>query len=81
MPWLPLSGMDSSIIENSKQLGLEKYIASLEGLCKTRFARKRAPMVKLRAQARDAVRGLKAVTITAGPKSVYEMIDSVRTNH
>ncbi|HJU14332.1 MAG TPA: thiamine biosynthesis protein [Candidatus Nitrosotalea sp.] len=81
VPWLPLEGMDSSILENSKQLGLEKYMVDLENLCKSKFAKKAVPEKKVQDEALFATKNLKSVTLTVGPKNVYDMIDSLRTNH
>lgn len=80
VPWLPLSGMDSSIIENSKQIGLEKYITNLEDLCRASFSKKKVP-TKTSKEAAVSLKSLKPVHITIGPKTVYDMIDSLRTDH
>ena len=81
VPWLPLAGMDSSIFENAGQLGLEKYATALEEMCRTRLPGKAAPEKKVAAYASGAVKNLKQVSITVGPKNVYDKIDSLRTNH
>jgi hypothetical protein len=31
--------------------------------------------------AKDALKTLKCITVTAGPKNVYDIIDSLKTNH
>lgn len=80
-PWLPLSGMDSSIFENSKQLGLEKFLASLEDTCRLKFSKINTSKKKVAEIASSAIKNLKSITITVGPKNVYDMIDSLRTNH
>jgi adenylyl- and sulfurtransferase ThiI len=81
MPWLPLAGMDSSIIENSRQIGLEKYITNLESLSKSKFAKKDISKIKIQRYVSDALKSLKTTYVTAGPKNVYDIIDSLRANH
>lgn len=81
MSWLPLSGIDSSILENAKEIGLEKYLITLENLCKSKFAKRVIPNDKVKKNAKDALKTLKNVSITVGPKNVHDIIDSLKANH
>ncbi|MDE1825984.1 MAG: thiamine biosynthesis protein [Thaumarchaeota archaeon] len=81
MPWIPLAGMDSSILENSRQIGLEKYIVNLENLCKSKFTKRNIPKKKIQKNVSDALKSLKSISLTVGPKNVHDIIDSLRTNH
>lgn len=81
IPWLPLAGMDSSITENSRQIGLEKYLTNLENLCRSKFPKKSVSKKNVRNYADSAVKSIKSVSVTLGPKNVYDIIDSLRTNH
>ncbi|MDE1866656.1 MAG: thiamine biosynthesis protein [Thaumarchaeota archaeon] len=81
MPWLPLAGMDSSIIENSKQIGLEKYLINIENLCKSKFNKKNISKEKIQKNVNDALKNLEMVSLTVGQKNVYDIIDSLRMNH
>jgi len=81
MPWLPLSGIDSSILENAKEIGLEKYLINLENLCKSKFAKKTILKEKVKTNAKKVLKSLKLVSITVGPKNVHDIIDSLKANH
>lgn len=81
MPWIPLAGMDSSILENSRQIGLEKYIVNLENLCKSKFTKRNIPKRKIQKNVSDALKSLKSISLTVGPKNVHDIIDSLRMNH
>ena len=81
IPWLPLAGMDSSILENSRQIGLEKYLTNLENLCKSKFTKRTIPKKKIQKNVSNALKSLESISLTAGPKNVYDIIDSLRTNH
>lgn len=81
IPWIPLAGMDSSILENSRQIGLEKYIVNLENLCKSKFTKRNIPKRKIQKNVSDALKSLKSISLTVGPKNVHDIIDSLRTNH
>ena len=81
VPWIPLSGMDSSIIENAKEIGLEKYLSSLENLSRSKFAKRSIDKGKIALNVKHALKNLKYVSITVGPKNVHDIIDSLKTNH
>jgi hypothetical protein len=81
IPWFPLSGIDSSIFENAKELGLEKYIANLEDLCKKHLNYKKISMSEVMRQAKDALKTLKCIPVTIGPKNIHDIIDSLKSNH
>lgn len=81
IPWMPLAGMDSSILENSRQIGLEKYIVNLENLCKSKFTKRNIPKRKIQKNVSDALKSLKSISLTVGPKNVHDIIDSLRMNH
>lgn len=81
IPWFPLVGMDSSILENSKQLGLAKYLTNLESVSKSRFPRKNIAKDKIQKNVKYALKSLRTISLTVGPKNVHDIIDSVRTNH
>ena len=81
VPWIPLSGMDSSILENAKEIGLEKYLTSLENLCKSKFVKRPINKNKVKKTVRYALKNLKHVPVTVGPKNVHDIIDSLKANH
>ena len=81
IPWIPLAGMDSSIIENSRQIGLEKYLTNLESLSKSKFSKNNISKKKIQNNVTKALKSLKSISIVVGPKNVYDIIDSLRTNH
>lgn len=81
IPWFPLSGIDSEIFENAKEIGLEKYISNLKDLCKKHLNYKKISLPTVSRHAKDALKTLKSIPVTAGPKNVYDIIDSLKTNH
>lgn len=81
IPWFSLSGIDSEIFENAKEIGLEKYISNLEDLCKKHLNYKKISMSEVSRHAKDALKTLKRIPVTAGPKNIYDIIDSLKSNH
>lgn len=81
IPWFSLSGIDSEIFENAKEIGLEKYISNLEDLCKKHLNYKKISMPEVSRHAKDALKTLKCIPVTAGPKNIYDIIDLLKSNH
>ena len=80
-PWFPLCNADNSIFESAKEIGLGKYIPKIENLCRLRFNDKNIAKGRLYGVSQKALRTLKTVTITLGPKNIHEIIDSLKSNH
>jgi adenylyl- and sulfurtransferase ThiI len=81
VPWIPLSGIDSSILENAREIGLEKYLTSLENLCKLKFGKRPIDKEKVARNVKLALKSIKSVSITVGPKNIHDIIDSLKANH
>jgi hypothetical protein len=81
IPWFPLSGIDLGILENAKEIGLEKYIINLEELCKKHLNYKKISMSEISRHAKDALKTLKCIQVTVGPKNIHDIIDALKSNH
>jgi len=80
-PWFPLSGIDSSILENAREIGLEKYLTDLENLCKSRFRTKAIPKARIRRYANEALKTFKRVSVIVGSKNLHNIMDSLKSDH
>ena len=81
IPWFSLSGIDLGILENAKEIGLEKYITNLEDLCKKNLNNKKISESEASKYANDALKTLKCLPITVGPKNIHDIIDLLKSNH
>jgi hypothetical protein len=81
IPWFSLSGIDLGILENAKEIGLEKYISNLQDLCKKNLGDKKISKSEASRYASDALKTLKHLTITIGPKNIHDIIDLLKSNH
>ena len=81
IPWFSLSGIDVGILENSKEIGLEKYISNLEDLCKKHLDGKKISKSEASKYAGDALKTLKYLPVTVGPKNIHDIIDLLKSNH
>ena len=80
-PWFSLSGIDSGILENAREIGLEKYISSLEDLCKKHSSDKKISKTETLKHASDALKTIKYLPVTVGPKNIHDIIDLLKSNH
>ncbi len=79
MPWFPLSGIDSSIMDNAREIGLEKYTSNLKELCGMKFDQK-IPKLKID-HVKNALKTVKSVQITVGTKNIHDILDLLKSNH
>lgn len=80
IPWLPLLGVDNSIFELAKEIGLEKYLSKIESLCKLKFSKCIIPRIKVSKVSQTAIKTRKTVTVTMGPKNIHDIIDSLKSH-
>lgn len=81
IPWFFLSGIDYGILENAREIGLEKYISNLEDLCRKHFNNKKISRSETSRYAKNALKSLKYVPILTGPKNIHDIIDLLKSNH
>lgn len=81
IPWLPLSGIDSEVFKNAKEIGLEKHISSLDDLCKKHLNYKKIQVSEAARHVKDALKTRKSITITVGPKNIHDIIDLLKSDH
>lgn len=81
VPWFPLSGLENSIFETAKELGLEKHINKIESLCRLKFPSKHIPQAEVNRISKMALKTKKSIIVTIGPKNIHDILDSLKTNH
>ena len=81
IPWFPLTGIDNSIFETAKEIGLEKHLSKIESLCRLKFTSKNIPKGKISKISQMALKTRKSITITIGPKNIHDIIDSLKSKH
>jgi adenylyl- and sulfurtransferase ThiI len=81
IPWFSLAGIDYGILENAKEIGLEKYISNMEDLCKIHFNGKKILKSDASRQAKEALKTLKCIPITVGQNNIHDIIDLLKSNH
>ncbi|KAF6245991.1 thiamine biosynthesis protein [Nitrosopumilus sp. b2] len=78
IPLIPLSGVDTSLFDEAKEIGLERSIKKLEKIVTIgsneipSFAKK---------EVENALKTKKLISIQAGPNNVHDILDSLEENH
>ena len=74
LPITPLSGVDSNLFEEAKEIGLEKHIQKMKRL----ILMKSSEIPKFSSKTIDlALKSKKTVTVTIGPNNVHDILDSL----
>ncbi|MHA7733532.1 thiamine biosynthesis protein [Nitrosopumilus sp. S6] len=78
IPLIPLSGVDTSLFDEAKEIGLERNINKLGKIVTSNsdeipvFAKK---------EVENALKTKKVISIQAGPNNVHDILDSLEENH
>ena len=74
IPHIALSGIDSEIIRNAKEIGMDKYISKIEKFAKTNFTQTKVKQNKGKISK-------KIIKIRLGPNNVHTILDSLEIEH
>ena len=74
IPHIALSGIDSEIIRNAKEIGMDKYISKIEKFAKTNFT-------KTKVKQNKGNISKKIIKIRLGPNNVHTILDSLEIEH
>ena len=75
IPHIPLSGIDSEIIKNAKEIGMEKYISKIEKFATTDFTKSKSKSNKREETSKRIIK------IRLGPNNVHTILDSLEIEH
>ena len=80
IPHIPLSGIDSELFDNAKEIGLEKFVVKIETMLrkKTRKIVNKKTTVKNIA---EIIKTKKAVKIGLGPNMLHNVLDTLKVKH
>ena len=81
IPHISLSGFDENILNNAKELGLEKYLTRIEKLGKMKFDSIVKGKNNARNLAQKALKTKQVVSVKVGPNNVHDILDSLKSEH
>jgi len=80
-PYIPLCGLDSGIINNAKEIGLEKYLSKIEQLTKSKLNFQKSENQKLTKFVNTSLKSRKTLQVIPGPNNIHDILDSLKVDH
>jgi len=75
MPHISLAGIDSEIMKNAKEIGIEKNLSAIEKLSKKNFSN-----VKPK-KSQSKIPAMKKIKLKLGPNNVHDLLDALEIEH
>tara|TARA_B100000678_G_scaffold78531_1_gene64969 strand:- start:448 stop:921 length:474 start_codon:yes stop_codon:yes gene_type:complete len=79
IPYLPLSGLDTNILESAKEIGLDKYFQKIKKNSKSMYYNSKQSRKKPEKIADQAIMTRKIILIKMGPNNVHDILDAIRS--
>ena len=80
IPRFHLAGLDREILDNAREIGLEKYIVKIEKMANLKFNGKTSEK-EAQKIANQAIKTKKVVSVMVGPNNVHDILDSLKVDH
>ena len=75
--YTPLTTLGEDIIDDAKEIGLEKYLNKIEKVGKTRFISSASPKRKIENLVERSMKTKKNVHVELGVNNIHDILDSV----
>jgi len=79
IPYLPLSGLDTNILESAKEIGLDKYFPKIKKISKSMHYNSKQSRKKPEKIAEQAIMTRKNISIKMGANNVHDILDIIRS--
>jgi len=81
IPHIPLAGLDDDILDNAKEIGLEKFLPKIEKFGKMKFNSINKTISEVKKIAKESERTKKSISIEVGPNNIHVILDSLEVDH
>ena len=75
--YTPLTTLGEDIIDDAKEIGLEKYLNKIEKTGKTRFISSASPKKKIENLVERSMKTKKNIHVKLGVNNIHDILDSV----
>ena len=79
IPYLPLSGLDTNILESAKEIGLDKYSTKIKKNSKLMYHNTKQSRKKPKKIVEQAIMTRKNISIPMGANNVHDILDIIRS--
>ncbi len=73
--WIALAGLDYSIIETAKEIGLGKYLHKIEKFGVLKFTQTKIDQASM---AQSVIKTHQSITVKIGPNNIHDILDSIK---
>ena len=80
-PHNPLAGLDDDILDNAKEIGLEKFLPKIEKFGKIKFNSINTTFNEAKKIAKKSEQSKKSISIIVGPNNIHDILDSLKLDH
>lgn len=80
-PHNPLAGLDDDILDNAKEIGLEKFLPKIEKFGKNKFNSINTTFNEAKKIAKKSEHSKKSISIIVGPNNIHDILDSLELDH
>ena len=81
IPHIPLAGLDDDILDNAKEIGLEKFLPKIEKFGKMKFNSINTTISEVKKIAKESEHTKKSISIEVGPNNIHVILDSLELDH
>ena len=75
IPHVSLSGIDSGILDNAKEIGMEKYLDKINKLPKMKFSKFKTKSIQKKKSDKRIIK------VKLGPNNIHTILDSLEIEH
>ncbi len=75
IPHISLAGIDNGILENAREIGLEKYLGAIDKLAKMKFSKIKTKNIGKQKSSN------KTIKVKLGPNNVHTILDALEIEH
>ena len=79
VPYIPLSGIDSEIFDNAKEIGLEKFVLRVENVLRRKETYQKKKFTDTAVNA--ILKRKKTIPVKLGPNMLHEVLDTLQVKH
>ena len=77
VPYVPLSGLDNSILTSAREIGLEKYLPKIKKYGKSKFNDSKKSMKEIKKIAERTSKSRKIISIKVGQNNIHDILDKI----
>ena len=79
--YFPLGALEDEIFKNAHEIGLGKFLPSIEKLVKKQFTKTKFSEKSIQKDIKNSIKTIEKISIKVGPNNVHDILDSLGQEH